>query len=143
MARGCPHRVSRQTLHMDAALLKNFGNVQILRNAFTIVRAFFLVDLSNLLDFVETGVTGVLVVAEFRSCLEIWVAPFLGSLALIFARNFYKTREQLVPRALGRLHRVSRRILHMDAHFCKNFGYQHFQYRYINIPPDIDIIDIF
>ncbi len=27
--------------------------------------------------------------------------------------------------------------------FIVIYQYQHFQYRYINIPPDIDIIDIF
>ncbi len=63
---------------------KHFGNVQILRNALTIVKAFFWVDLSYFLDFMETAVIVVSVVAEFESMIKIWVAPFLDDFSLIF-----------------------------------------------------------
>ncbi len=72
---------------------KNIGNVEILKNDLTIVSEFFWFNFWNLLDFEETAVTAVFGVSEFESDLKIWVAPFLGALDPIFARNFGITRE--------------------------------------------------
>ncbi len=74
-----------------------------------------MVNFSNLLDFEETGVRGILSVAEVEYGLKIEEAPVLGALGPIFGRNFGISRERWVVQARGQLHRVSRRILHMDA----------------------------
>ncbi len=121
-SRGRRHRVSRRILHMDAALLQNFVNVKLLSNALTIVRAFLFVDLSNLLDFIESAVIVDLGLAEFESDIKIRVEPFLDGLGQIFARNFYIARKRMVRRAPGRLHRVSRRILHIYAALLQKFS---------------------
>ncbi len=56
-------------------------------------------------------------VAKFKSVLKIGVS-FLLALGQILARNFGITPERWVVRTRRRLHRVSCRILHMDAaHF--------------------------
>ncbi len=72
---------------------ENVGNLLIRRNAITIVRAFFWVNLLNSFDFVERAVMGLFEVAELESVLKIWVAPYLMLLGPIFAQNFGITTE--------------------------------------------------
>ncbi len=67
----------------------------------------------------ETAEIVVFGVAEFESANKIRVEPFLGALGPIFARNFYISRDRLVPRAPWRHPCVSRRILHMHVALVK------------------------
>ncbi len=71
---------------------KNFGNVRILKISHTIVRAFFLVNLSNLLDYVDTVVWGVFEVAEYESGLKICVAQFLGATGKVCTKFWHNSR---------------------------------------------------
>ncbi len=73
---------------------KNFGNVQVLQNAFT--AGIFCVNQSNSLDLVETAVIRVSEVAELESVLKTEVAQFLVALSPIITQNLGITREQWV-----------------------------------------------
>ncbi len=102
---------------------ENFGNDQILKNALTIVMAFFLNYLSNSFDFEETAVMRVIGVSKFGYVLKIVVAPLLVILGPISARNFYITREGGgVVRHWGRFYPVSRPIYIRMLRFRENFG---------------------
>ncbi len=101
-------------------IFENFGKVQILESALTIVKALFWVNLWNSFEFEETVGMEAFGVAKLESALKIGVSPFLEAW-VPFLHKIFITSERRVLRTRKRLHPVSCRILHMDAAYFRYF----------------------
>ncbi len=75
----------------------------------------------NSFDLAVKAVMGVSEVAKFESVLKIWDAHYVRVLSPIFAQNFCITPEKRVVRAGEPLHRVSRRVFHMEAALLQQY----------------------